>query len=254
MEDWDDIDWDKKVEDIVKKQQKSEEVPAVNQSQVFQFRGQEDGNYFEANQEKERKQQEKRNKNKAGSSKKSSTTEEYIQPYSFKELKRIRDLLQSSTTLHSVIFETFGQFEKFLQTHEENLTNDALVELLIIDTALLEIPFQSHNQLLLRGISRIESFWSQLISFLEEFLLVKHQDMKFLLTVDMHKFFDNIESLLHNLIVRNLFSEQMEKVFEEIVNVMEKFAGNQWSCGGRLRSIQESYGRNRDVHKIYDVS
>lgn len=78
--------------------------------------------------------------------------------------------------------------------------------------------------------------------------------MKFLLTVDMNRFFDNIESLLHNLIVSNLFSDQIEIIFKEIVDVMEKFTENKWSCVGRLRNIQESYGRNRDVYKIYDVS
>lgn len=253
MEDWDSIDWDEKVEDIIKNQQKNQE-PEQNQPKKYEFLGQEnDGNYFEANQEKKKRQQQKPKSNDVGPSKKVNQEEDFIQPYSYKDLQRIREYLKSSTTFHNLILETFGQFERFLMTHESDLTHDALVELLIIDSSLIEIPFQSHNQVLLREISKIESFWTQLIQFLEEFLTTKHQDVKFLLVVDMHTFFDNIESLLHNLIINNMFSEGMEKICKEIVGVMERFVGNKWSCGGRLRKNQENYERNRDVYKIYEV-
>lgn len=249
MDDWDNIDWDEKVEDIVKNQQKNQ-IDLENERKEVEFLGaNDDGNYFEANQEKKRQQSKRSHQTKPGSSK---VVENFIQPYSWKDLKRIRENLKGSA-ISNVIYETFGQFERFLLTHQD-LTNDALVELLIIDASLLEIPFHAHNQLLLRNISQLESFWTQLIQFLEEFLSTKYQDMKFLLTVDMNGFFDNIESLLHNLIVGNFFSEKMEKVFQEILTVMEKFAENKWSCVSRLRRIQENYARNREIFKIYDVS
>lgn len=50
-DDWDSIDWDKKVEDIKVKQQREEEKE--QEAGQFNFRYCEvDGNYFEANQEK----------------------------------------------------------------------------------------------------------------------------------------------------------------------------------------------------------
>lgn len=255
MDDWDSINWDEKVDNIIKKQNQQQQTQNTTSTNQIQFKSEDDGNYFEANQEKKKQERERADKQKnSGTSKHSKQKDDFIQPHSNKDLRRIRELARSSATFHNLIYETFGQFERLLMTHKVDLTHEGIVELLIIDAALLEVPFHAHNQLLLSEISKIDSFWSQLINFLQEFLSTKHQDMKFLLTVDMNGFFDNIESLLHNLIVDNLFNSQMENVFKEIVNVMETFPDNKWSCGGRLRSIQEQYERNRDVFKIYDVS
>lgn len=255
MDDWDNIDWDEKVEEIIKTQQQEEQTQEASSSTVqVTFFAEDDGNYFEANQEKKRRQQEAREHNNARSSKGSKQNDNFIQPYSNKDLRRVREYARSSSSFHHLIYETFGQFERFLMTHQTDLTHDAIVELLIIDSCLLEVPFHSHNQLLLKEISKINSFWSQLISFIQEFLSSKHQDMKFLLTVDMNGFFDNIESLLENLLARNLFDEKMKKVFEEIVEVMENFEGNKWSCGGRLKRIfQDRFEISREQFNLESV-
>ena len=252
--DWDDIDWDEKVKNITKNQQKSQDSSETGQTNV-QFLGSvDDGNYYEANQKKKQDQQEK-SQEKAGSSRRPRESEESFQAYSMKDLQRIRGHSKSSSTTNNLIHETFEQFERFLLTHEVNLTDDALVELLIIDTSLLQIPFHAHNQILLRNISKTESnFLAQILKFIEKFLLKKYQDMKFLLTVDMNGFFDNIELLLHNLTVSNLFNDEMESFFRNIVDVMERFAENKWSCAARLKNIHESYLKNRDAFKQNDVS
>ena len=248
--DWDDIDWDEKVGTIIKNQQRVQDT-----SETVKFLGSEDdGNYYEANQEKKIHQQKQRQDNAGSSRRPTRKIEESFQSYSHKDLQRIRESSKSSLTINQLVHETFGQLERFLLTHEMDLTDDALVDLLIIDVSLLEIPFHKHNEVLLRNISKIESFWAQLLKFIEKFLSIKYQDVKFLLTVDMNGFFSNIEILLHNLIVSNLFNVEMENVFKEIVEVMERFANNKWSCAERLKNIHESYKTNRDVFKIYDVS
>lgn len=247
-DDWDAIDWDEKVETIIKQR-------AQDTSETVKFLGsQDDGNYYEANQEKKKNQQ-KKSLDEAGLSKKPGKSETF-QSYSYKDLQRIREHSKSSLTINNLIYETFGQLERFLLTHKVDLTDDVLVELLIIDTSLLEIPFNTHNQVLLKNISKIESFWAQILKFIEKFLSNKsYQDeVKFLLAVDMNGFFNNIELMLHNLIVSNLFNVEMENVFKGIIDVMERFALNKWSCAGRLKNIHESYKTNRDVFKIYDVS
>jgi hypothetical protein len=251
MEDWDSIDWDEKVNQIVKNQQQKLKKTTGTATGEINFIGQ-DKDYFEENQERKRQIKAKQ-QIKSSTSKGSKQSDDFVQPYSNKDLRRIRQNSKSPATFHNLIYETFGQFERFLMTHQEDLTQDVIVELLIIDAALLDVPFHAHNQLLLREMSCVQSFWSQLIQFLQEFLSSKHLDMKFCLTVDMNGFFDNIESLMQQLLINNFFNSQMETVFKKIAAVMESFVGNKWSCPERLRSIHEQHERNRDVFRIYDV-
>lgn len=158
-------------------------------------------------------------------------------------------------TFGELVYATYGQLERFLLTHQDpDLADETIVELLMIDSCLLKVPFHAHNQLFLAEISRLSSFWAQLTKFLHEFLSSKHKDLKFLLTVDMNGFLENIEILLHSLLVNNHFNLEISKTFKDMVLIMDSFDENQWSCGTRLRSLHEQYERNRDVFKIYDVS
>lgn len=257
MEEWDNIDWDEKVNDIVKNQKKPTEKvkkdESSNEIAVFQY-SEDDGNYYETNSEKKRIREARKVESKAGQSSKSTRTDStYIQPYSLKDLIRIREFVKSPN-VHHLVHETFGQFEKLLLTHQTDLIYEAIVELLNIDVSLLEIPFHSHNQLLLREISKIEFFWSQLIHFLKDFLDNKHKDLMFLLTVDMNGFIENIEYIMHSLLVNNFFNSQMELVFKELIDVMKSFSGSKWSQPERLQDLHSEYERNLKVFKIYDVS
>lgn len=258
---WDSIDWDEKVENILKNQRKQQEElnqdgQDMNLSEIQKIKmSEDDGNYYEINKEKNRQKEAKRIAIQAGPSKTANRKDDIIfQPYSLKDLQKIRDFVKSPTSTHKLIFETFGQFERFLLTHRVDLTHESLVELLNIDVNLLEIPFHSHNQHLLREISKLNSFWSQVIHFLEEFLANKHKDLKFLLSVDMNGFIENIEYMMHNLLVNNFFSSEMELVFTDLISAMGKFAESKWSCSQRLQSIQDEYRKNFDVFRTYDVS
>lgn len=261
MDDWDNIDWDEKVEDIIKSQQKTKKTSDepgnfVSSGEKAKFKNNEEdnGNYFETNQEKKRPMG--GNSNIAGGFKTDKAKEDnYIQPYSTKDLERISGYTDSTGSFHNLIYETFGSLERFLLTHQlENLSHENIVVLMKIDVSLLEVPFHSHNELLLSAISTSDSFWSNLIEFLKEFFDSKHKDLKFLLTVDMNGFFDNIEFMMHNLLVNNHFNDAIQSVFSEIVAVMESFAGCKWSQPEKLQRLQEEYKKSQDMFKIYDVS
>lgn len=249
MDEWDSIDWDEKIDDIVKLQQQEKDQQEVPIASSFTY-SEDDGNYFVKNQEKKLKNQERQN-NKARVVKPSSSLKEeyYIQPYSLKDLVNIRNFSLKASTFHNLIYETFGQFERFLMTHQMDLTYEVIVELLIIDVALLEVPFTSHNQLLLKEISKLDSFWLQLVDFLKTFLEVKHRDVKFLLTVDMKGFFANIETLLSNLLVNNLYNFEIESVFNEIKSAMEMFKDNEWSRSEQLRNILNEYEESKNFYQ-----
>lgn len=251
MDEWDSIDWDEKVEDIIKSQEKLRVIEDSSSSDLISspFKiTEEDGNYFDSNRQKVI------NKQKAGTSKPSVQAEQFIQAYSLKDLARIRGFATTSQSFHNLIYETFGKLERFLLTHNVDLTHEMIVELLIIDTALLEVPFYSHNQMLLKAVSKISSFWSQLVDFIKEFLESKHRDMKFLLSVDMNGFFNNLVIMMNNLLVNNLFTHDMEIVLVEILNVMDGFGDSEWSRTESLRNVLESSGRDKNVQRIFDVS
>lgn len=255
MDEWDSIDWDEKVSDIIKshEQQEHHQVTAESSVAAFEIPNEDEGNYFEANEQKKKlKEQNKSHRSGAQNSSK-ARSDTFTQSYSIKDLVRIRNYV-SAGSFHNLIHETFGQLERFIATHKDDPTAEMIVELLIIDVALLDIPFHAHNQLLLAEISKLNCFWSQLIRFLKEFLGHTHKDVKFLLTVDMNGFFDNIECLLHNLLVNNHFNAVMEHVLNDILMELENHAGNKWSQPERLRKLQIEYERNLSVFKVYDVS
>lgn len=254
MADWDNIDWDEKVEAIIRSK---EQVKQVNQAETLTApaafnHSESDGNYFEINEQK-KKLNESALKAKT-SNKLGKKNEAFVQPYSGKDLARIRAFTNNSTEFHNLIYETFGQFEKFIFTHQCDLTHDAIVELLKIDVGLLEVPFHAHHKMLLEEISKLGSFWSQLIEFIKEFLNHKHKDVKFLLSVDMNGFFENLEYLVHNMLVNNSFNHSMELILDEIVEVLKTFNGSKWSQPNRLEILQVEYENNLNVHRIYDVS
>lgn len=261
MDDWDSIDWDEKVEDIIKSQQKTKKSSDEQEKSMedpgkarFRYKEEDDGNYFEDNQTK--KQLMSGTSNTTAVLRRDLVKEEaYVQSFSSKDLVRICDYTESAESFHNLIYETFGQLERFLLTHQlENLTHENIVVLMKIDVCLLEVPFYSHNQLLLNAISSCDSFWSQLVEFLKEFFESKHKDVKFLLTVDMNGFFNNIEFMMHNLLVNNYFNTAIQRFFNDIVTVMECFAGNKWSQPERLQRMQEEYRKSQDLFRMYDVS
>lgn len=260
MDDWDSIDWDErladeKAVDTVNNQQKQQQAIQNENISLVEFHD-DDGNYYNEIQAK-KSLNKIQNPTKLGSSSRDTRSTDgniFIQCYSTKDLVRIRNYTNDASETHLLIYETFGQFEKFLLTHQQDLTHETIVELLTIDVALLQIPFQAHNKQLLENVAQVASFWSQTLEFVKEFLEVKHKDMKFLLVVDMNGFFANLESLLHNLLVTNLFNPEVEYFFNNILDLMEASKDSEWNNAGRLRRLKAEYERNVDVFKIYDVS
>lgn len=255
MEEWDSIDWDERVEDIAKDHQKqhpSEIQEHLDTAPAFQI--EDDGNYYEANAEKKRLQDAQRTQKKAGPSIENKRKHKiFNQPYSLKSLKEISDHAKCPKNVHNLIYETFGQFERFLMTHQEDLTHEALVELLNIDVNLLQIPFHSHNQLLLSEIVKIDTFWTQIVQFLEDFFENKQENVKFLLSVDVNGFIENIEHVFHNILVNNLFNANIELVFGKILDVLQKSI--QWShFVKRLQKYYTDFSVNIEVNNIYNVS
>lgn len=266
MDDWDNIDWDEKVKEIKDAQEaeNQEKLKAeIDQARIAAATGvvkfaEDDGNYFEANTQKKllKAQRDEAARLKGLQRAESTKQEIHIQPYSSKDLERIFNFTKSSYNFHNLIYETFGQLERFILTHEQTLTDDFIVSLLVIDVAILEVPLNYHNELLLEALSspQLATFWSQLISFMEKFLSSKQTDVKFLLAVDMNKFFDNIEVLMYNLLVNNFFNVAMQKTFEDIIKLVEAFPDNKWCQAERLKEIQLEYLQNLNELKIYDVS
>lgn len=251
-DEWDNIDWDEKIDDIVKGQMEQQAEEASDERQRENLFDEDDGNYFEINQKKLKTTGNEQTTKAKGSRSAGIRSEAFVQPYSHKDLIRIREYSSQSLKLQNLIYETFGQLERFLMTHQMDLTHEIIVELLIIDVALLEIPFNSHNRLLLEELSIVKSFWNQLVDFIKAFLEFRHKDLKFLLTVDMNGFFNNIETMLCNLLVNNLFNSDMAFIFDKVIKALELFP-NEWSHPERLRAIQDALGQNLNVFKIYEV-
>ncbi|CRK95627.1 CLUMA_CG009085, isoform A [Clunio marinus] len=252
MDDWDNIDWDEKVDNLIKSQKDNEENKnEPGTSKEFKFGDEDNGNYFE-----KIKPNKESPKSKVKTSKKSSehmkVQESYIQPYSQKDLMLIRDAIRNKN-VHNSILSTFGEWEKFLLTHEMNLNPEKIVDLLIIDVSLLDIPFNSHNKLFLSKLSNIEVFWSELLNFLKDFFRFKHKDLKFLLAVDMNEFFRNIDLLIFNLLLNNLFNENLKTVFDEIILIMNEFNTNKWSQPAILSQILNDYERNQNELMTYEI-
>lgn len=255
MEEWDSIDWDEKVEELNKSRQKKKQEEEESNSNIsYQKFEDDDGNYF--NEIEEKKKQighSSKNKSDVVSKTRKSKNDIVFQPYSSKDLSRIRNYTTKASDYHLLFNETFGN-ERFLLTHQQQeLTNESIVDLLKIDVALLSIPFDSHNRLLLESIAHISSFWSQMLSFIRIFLERKHKDLGFLLVVDMNGFFDDLELLLHNIIISNLFNSDVELFFEMTLQSMEEFKDSEWNNSEKLQRLKVEYQKNAEVFKIYEV-
>lgn len=255
-------DWDKKARDNADEIKNQQEQQA-NQNQdrkqdapQLKF-GDDDGNYFEAIEESKRLKQNQQIPSCSSKGTKSRDTAITFQPYSSKDLRQIRNYAKRSSKFrktHHMIYETFGQLERFLLTHEQNLAHETIVELVIIDVTLLQIPNHNHNRHLLENLAKITSFWSQIIVFVGEFLESKHKDPQFLLLVDMNGFFENLELLLHSLLTNNIFNTVVESFFNDLLKLMDGSKSSDWNKADRLRRLQVDFKRNVAAFRIYDVS
>lgn len=170
--------------------------------------------------------------------------------YSHKALLRIKGHIKSSALFH----ETFGQFKKFIATHQaDQLDAETLVELINLDIMLMEIPFYEHNKMLLEELSKIQSFWTQIIHFLNDFFETKHSNKKFLSSVNMTNFFENIESIMFHMMASDLFDSYMESVFAEILDICEINVENEWSHVKELKDLKKYFDLNKYSHQTYDV-
>lgn len=251
---WDEIDHDDVLRNLLLQKEKEQRLLAKQQIVLQSRNTEEDGNYFD-NQLSTKNQKQQINKQNIGSSSEKSQNN-YVQLFSHKDLIRIKSYTNSSSTFHHLLYETYGQFDKFISSHnQEAIPHENIVELLNIDAVLLSIPFDSHNNLLLKGICDIPTFWSQLLLFLKEFMETKHKNLTFLILVDMKTFFVNLEIIFHKILVNDLLNSSMEKFFEQVVAILEDNSKvTEWSKPKHFLGIKTEYENNKNVFQIYDVS
>ena len=252
--DWDDddIDYDEVARNLIVQKEKERKMLERQQIVIQSKNTEEDGNYFDTQQVAKTQKQQKQNIQKSSE----NSQNNYVQSYSYKDLLRIKKFTNSSSTFHNLLYETFGNFDKLISTHdEEAMPHENIVELLNIDNALLSIPFDSHNHFLLKRICGITNFWSQLLHFLKEFMETKHKNLSFLILVDMKTFFVNLEIIFHKILVTDLLNSSMEKVFEELIEILKDNSNiTEWSKATRFLEIKAEYENNKNVFEIYDVS
>lgn len=243
---WDQIDWDQKID--VEQHKNDQKSTTVLKNINFKVNFDEDNeNYYEINQM--RKKQEMAAK-KTNRKYKSRANHKEELPYSFKELVKIR----SDNQFQNVIYEIFGNFGKFILTHEqEDLSDESLIELLKIDVMILDVPFMYHNKLLLERISKIESFWIQIIHLIERFFESKWNDPKYLLLIDMKGLFENIESLMFFMIVQNLMKDELERIFGLLLKTINKYADREYFSVKKLQQILQVYNKLSIRLDIFEV-
>lgn len=266
------IQQEKRAADELKNKEKERKVEANRRKQEEKLREiqlrkafpdgifpEDNGNYFEANQKK-RAQALAAGKSSKPSRDMKQEEDDYQQPYPSKDLYDMQSFTKSSENFHKLIYQTYGNLERFLVTHDApDLIPKKLIALLNIDVALLEVPFHSHNDLLLKEIANIDTYWSQVVDFMSDFLERKYKEAAFLLNVDMDGFFCNLERIFHNLMLNNHFNEKMKKILEKLTDVLEKFEGHDWMVAhgfsaARFKNLQAAFEKNANLHKVYDVS
>ena len=249
---WDekDEDWDEVGRNLIVEKKKKERIEAKQQVVKIIKNTEEDGNYNNSSKPVVTNKQQQKNIQPQSSA--NNQDDYYVQPLSNKELTRIKNFTKSTSTFHNLLFETYGNFDKFMLTHEEELNDENIVELLNIDIALLSIPFDNHNMFLLKRICKLPIFWDQLLNFVDEFLISKHKNLSFLFLVDMKTFFINLEIMYHKILVNDLMNSSMEMIFKNLIKLLEN--KNEWAKPSRYLEIKAEHKTNKNVLEIYDVS
>lgn len=252
-------DRERKVEANRRKQEEKIRETQLRKAIAEGFQPEDNGNYFEANQKKKAQALVAGKPSKPSRDMKQEE-DDYQQPYPSKDLYDMQAYTKSSENFHKLIYQTYGNLERFLVTHDApDLIPRKLIALLNVDVALLDVPFHSHNDLLLSEIANIDTYWSQVVDFMSDFFERKHKEAAFLLNVDMDGFFYNLERIFHNLMLNNHFNEKMNAVLGKLTAVMEKFEGHEWMVAhglsaARFKNLQASFEKNANLHKVYDVS
>lgn len=198
MEDdsWDSIDYDQRITEEKQAKKKEKVVKNVNSIEESE----DNGNYFEMNQAKKDLKQEMAAKSYQ---KTSQAYVSYATPFSYKDLCEMRAMAKEK--FHELIFKTFGELERFLMTHEEQLSDESLVELIKIDVAILQVPFTYHNRMLIQRLLQIDVFWTQIINMIKSFHEKNCKDPKYMLLIDTKGFFESIKALVFFIVINNFF-------------------------------------------------
>lgn len=236
---WDAIDWDEKISEKNQHEEKTGEVKAIFYDE------ENDGNYFESNQAKRSQD----NARKSNHKKIGKSSENCIMPFSYKDLKKISE----ESEFHKVIFKVFGNFERYVMTHEVELSDNTLVELIRLNLLLLQIPFTYHNRLLINRLVQVESFWLQVSALIRAFYETNCKDPRYMLLIDMKGFFENIEVLICWLIFNNyLIDSKIDKIIVELISTIESSSDDEILIN-RLKEIQNFMNLSEDMG-AFDVS
>lgn len=251
-DEWDSIDIDDRIkkDEISRKKQEIQENIWKNLSNGDQVG--ENFSNLTLDESSTRKQNVK-NSNKRKETK-SFSENEYYQPFPHKAIQKLRSYAENNSKLPQLFFETFGKFERYLETHRVQLTSEIIVDLLIVNVALLDLPLKSHVDLLLDELIKISDFWQEMRTFIEDFFENRSDDKEFLLKVDMNRFFDNIQYLLRSLLMRNRFLEAIEVFYNQIIDIMKKYPQNVWNYAEKIQKLQIECKENQDLFDQYDVS
>lgn len=261
-DDWETADIDARLEEQLKSKLKVEEKerkilekqqqnPAGDEQQFMAF-DQEDGNYRNNAKPHNGSSHDSQSQAKFSGAKK-KFPELVVQPYPFKDIEKIRSYTEDPASFEKLFLSTFGEFERFIESHGQK-TPEILVNLLIIDVTLLESPFRAHNRWLLSHLIRIDQFWTKLMNFIEGFFEEKWKDHTFMLTIDVAGFFRNLVLLLGNLIAENVYEEKIRKFYETIVELMKKYPENPHNCVDKIEKLLELYKGNNEFLEQYSVS
>lgn len=245
---WDQIDWDEKII----KERHPESLTPKNIEYKFSYDDEENENYYEINQN--RKKEQKSSSKSAPKIKKQYESKEEL-PYSYTDLCRIRSYDDEKQFNAKLIYETYGEFSKFLLTHaQKEISDESLVELIKIDVALLEVPFIYHNHLLLNKISTIPSFWHQIIDLIDNFFEKNCKDPKYLLLIDMKGLFEGMESLLFWMIANNCMNHEMEEIYLLLIKTVNKNVGSTYINVKKFHQVLEDMEGLSSELNLFDVS
>lgn len=256
-DDWETADFDARIEEqskikakIEEKSQKTQQQSSSGSQPQF-FVDLEDGNYM--NNPKTQNVTQQADNNPAQSAGRRKPVEVHVQAYPFKDIQSIRSYAEDPMKFDQLYIKTFGEFERFIESHGQK-PPEILVNLLIIDVTLLESPFRAHNKWLLSALVKEEQFWTKLMNFIEGFFEEKWKDHTFMLKIDVHGFFKNLTFMLSNLIVENVFEEKIKSFYESIVDLMKRYPDNPHNNVDQIEKLLGVYQNSEDIREKYSVS
>jgi hypothetical protein len=175
----------------------------------------------------------------------------YVQPMSYKKLTEICEMDD-----YQLILETFLNIESFVETLIlDQLPKESIIKVIEVASRILQLPYTSHNQYLTTELSKVTTFWDQVLKFII-FLEDQADDIQIKLFLDIGAFWRNLDILLSNIFV------QVDEIPESMRNFMASLEGivndhpdsKNRNIAQKLIESTSNIEQNKTVHRIYEVS